>query len=63
MSDRKFKMQIVSYLGRERASGTDKITQLMPPKGEIFNTASETATSRTNASLKRRISKVPRDPP
>ena len=45
----------------------DKVTHTIGsvdcrPKAEIFNTASETSTSRTNASLKRRISKGPRDP-
>jgi hypothetical protein len=37
MSDHKFKIgQIVSYLGRERTSGTYKITQLMPSEGGAF---------------------------
>jgi hypothetical protein len=64
MSDHKFKIgQIVSYLGRGKASGTYKITQLMPSEGgDFFNTASEISTSRTNAPLKRKISKGPRDP-
>ena len=28
--------QLVDYLGRERASGVYKITQLLPPEGEAF---------------------------
>jgi hypothetical protein len=37
MSDHKFKIgQIVSYLGRGKASGTYKITQLMPSEGGDF---------------------------
>jgi hypothetical protein len=63
MSDHKFKIgQIVSYLGREKASGTYKITMLMPSEGGDFHYRIRTSTSRTNVSLKRRISKGPRDP-
>jgi hypothetical protein len=37
MSDRKFKIgQAVSYLGRERASGTYKVVQLLPSEGDDF---------------------------
>ena len=37
MTDHKFKIgQLVDYLGRERASGVYKITQLLPPEGEAF---------------------------
>ena len=28
--------QLVDYLGRKRASGVYKITQLLPPEGEAF---------------------------
>jgi hypothetical protein len=37
MSCHKFKIgQLVSYLGREHASGVYQITQLLPPEGETF---------------------------
>jgi hypothetical protein len=37
MSEHRFKVgQTVIYLGRERASGTYKITHLMPPEGGDF---------------------------
>jgi hypothetical protein len=37
MSAHRFKVgQAVVYLGREKASGTYKITQLMPPEGGDF---------------------------
>ena len=37
MTDHKFKIgQLVNYLGRERASGVYKTTQLLPPEGEAF---------------------------
>lgn len=37
MSGHKFKVgQVVTYLGREKAFGTYKITQLMPPEGGDF---------------------------
>ena len=37
MSDHKYETgQLVDYLGRERASGVYKITQLLPPEGEAF---------------------------
>jgi len=37
MSDHKYKNgQLVKYLGRESASGTYKITQLLPPEGDDF---------------------------
>jgi hypothetical protein len=37
MTEYRFKVgQAVTYLGRERASGAYKITQLMPPEGGDF---------------------------
>ena len=37
VSGHKYKTgQLVDYLGRERASGVYKITQLLPPEGEAF---------------------------
>jgi hypothetical protein len=37
MSDHKFKIgQNVNYLGRERASGTYKVVQLLPSEGDDF---------------------------
>ena len=37
MSGHKYKTgQLVDYLGRKRASGVYKITQLLPPEGEAF---------------------------
>jgi hypothetical protein len=37
VTDHKFKIgQLVNYLGRERASGVYKTTQLLPPEGEAF---------------------------
>jgi hypothetical protein len=37
MNEHRFKVgQAVTYLGRERAVGTYKITQLMPPEGGDF---------------------------
>jgi hypothetical protein len=42
--------------GREKASGTYKVMQLMPSEGGDFNIASETLTSRTTALSKKAIS-------
>jgi hypothetical protein len=37
VSDHKYKVgQFVNYLGRERASGAYRVTQLLPPQGEAF---------------------------
>jgi hypothetical protein len=37
VSGHKYKTgQLVDYLGRKRASGVYKITQLLPPEGEAF---------------------------
>ena len=37
MSGHKYKTgQLVDYLGRKRAFGVYKITQLLPPQGEAF---------------------------
>ena len=38
MSGHKFKVgQLVNYLGRDRAYGAYQVTQLLPPKGKVFN--------------------------
>lgn len=37
MSDHKFKIgQLVSYFGREKATGLYTVTQLLPPEGDDF---------------------------
>jgi hypothetical protein len=37
VSGHKFKIgQLVNYLGRDRAYGVYQVTQLLPPKGNVF---------------------------
>jgi hypothetical protein len=61
VSGHKYKTgQLVHYLGRERASGVYKITQLLPPEGEAFQYRSRTSTNLTNA-LPKRANFVVRD--